>query len=232
LQIGTLTTVLTSSTYIVLQTIVVARDRGLHSTKCSRSHPEINDAAKKVAKGDFSVRLDEKSNSKEIQEIAVNFTPWSKELSNTETLLNDFCPQRFARIQNAPFRNRRLHDAPADETLPGRATGVYHRILKTPADSTRLTQTSLALTAGKSGDRPPEGMVQLYEQIDAYFSVYETLWEEKNLTIDINLDAVQYYVSQARLAQVEQPDRQTPSCFPGRAACSPAAAARRRTPSS
>ena len=91
LHIGTLTTVLTSSTYIGLLTIVLGTGIAAYtSSKMLQPILKINDATKKVAKGDFSVRLEEKSIAKEIEEIATSFNIMVKELANTETLRSDF----------------------------------------------------------------------------------------------------------------------------------------------
>ena len=91
LRIGTLTTVLTSSTYIGILTILLGTGIAAYtSTKMLSPILKINDAAKKVAKGDFSVRLEEKSIAKEIEEIATSFSIMVRELANTETLRSDF----------------------------------------------------------------------------------------------------------------------------------------------
>ena len=51
---------------------------------------EISMAMEKISEGDFSVRLETKSNSKEIKEIYSGFNMMAKELSSTEILQSDF----------------------------------------------------------------------------------------------------------------------------------------------
>jgi len=205
LQIGTLTTVLTSSTYIGLLTIVVGTGIAAYtSTKMLQPILKINDAAKKVAKGDFSVRLDEKSIAKEIQEIAVNFNVMVKELSNTETLRNDFVSNVSHEFKTPLSAIEGYTTLLQDETLTRQEQQAYiNRILENTGRLTRLTQSILSLSQLENQEIVlQKEWFQLDEQIRRVLLGYETLWEEKNLTIDINLDAVQYYGSKALLAQV------------------------------
>ena len=51
---------------------------------------KLRSAMDKVAEGDFSVRLDDKSNSKEIMEIYTGFNLMAHELNATEILQSDF----------------------------------------------------------------------------------------------------------------------------------------------
>ena len=91
LKIDTLTAIVTSSTYMGIFSVVIGIGIAAYtSTKMLSPIVKINDAAKKVSRGDFSVRLEEKSIAKEIEEIATSFNIMVKELSNTETLRNDF----------------------------------------------------------------------------------------------------------------------------------------------
>jgi signal transduction histidine kinase len=91
LKIGTITAVVTSTTYMSIFTTIIGIGIAAYtSTKMLSPILKINDAAKKVSRGDFSVRLEEKSIAKEIEEIATSFNIMVKELSNTETLRSDF----------------------------------------------------------------------------------------------------------------------------------------------
>ena len=51
---------------------------------------QIGSAMEKISEGDFSIRLETKSNSKEIKEIFSGFNMMAKELSSTEILQSDF----------------------------------------------------------------------------------------------------------------------------------------------
>ena len=51
---------------------------------------EIESAMEKISEGDFSIRLETKSNTKEIKEIFYGFNMMAKELQSTEILQSDF----------------------------------------------------------------------------------------------------------------------------------------------
>lgn len=205
LHIGTLTTVLTSSTYIGLLTIVLGTGIAAYtSSKMLQPILKINDAAKKVAKGDFSVRLDERSIAKEMVEIAVNFNVMVKELSNTETLRTDFVSNVSHEFKTPLSAIEGYTTLLQDETLTRPEQQVYiERILENTGRLTRLTQSILSLSQLENQEIVlQKEMFQLDEQIRRVLLGYEHLWEEKRLAIDVNLDEVRFFGNKALLAQV------------------------------
>ncbi len=205
LHIGTLTTVLTSSTYIGLLTIVLGTGIAAYtSSKMLQPILKINDAAKKVAKGDFSVRLDEKSFAKEIVEIAVNFNVMVKELSNTETLRNDFVSNVSHEFKTPLSAIEGYTTLLQDESLTRQEQQAYiERILENTGRLTRLTQSILSLSQLENQEIILQKEVfQLDEQIRRVLLGYEALWEDKRLAIDVNLDEIRFYGNKALLAQV------------------------------
>lgn len=205
LRIGTLTTILTSSTYIGLLTIVLGTGIAAYtSSKMLQPILKINDAAKKVAKGDFSVRLDERSIAKEIVEIAVNFNVMVKELSNTETLRNDFVSNVSHEFKTPLSAIEGYTTLLQDESLTRQEQQAYiDRILENTSRLTRLTQSILSLSQLENQEIVLQREdFQLDEQIRRVLLGYESLWEDKRLAIDVNLDAVRFFGNQALLAQV------------------------------
>ena len=205
LEIGTLTTVLTSSTYVGLLTIVLGTGIAAYtSTRMLQPIFKINDAAKKVAKGDFSVRLDERSIAKEIEEIAVNFNVMVKELSNTETLRSDFISNVSHEFKTPLAAIEGYAMLLQDERLSRSEQQEYAaRILENTSRLSRLTQSILSLSHLENQEIVlQKEYFQLDEQIRRVLLNYETLWEEKELTIDVSLDAVRFYGNKALLAQV------------------------------
>jgi len=205
LHIGTLTTVLTSSTYIGLLTIVLGTGIAAYtSSKMLQPILKINDAAKKVAKGDFSVRLDERSIAKEIVEIAVNFNVMVKELSNTETLRNDFVSNVSHEFKTPLSAIEGYTTLLQDESLTRQEQQAYiERILENTGRLTRLTQSILSLSQLENQEIVLQKEIfQLDEQIRRVLLGYERLWEEKRLAIDVNLDEIRFFGNRALLAQV------------------------------
>ena len=132
LKIPTVTAIVTSTTYMGIFTSVIGVGIAAYtSTKMLSPILKINDAAKKVARGDFSVRLEEKSIAKEIEEIATSFNIMVKELSNTETLLAfwrtpaGFPSSRTAFSRSRSWRIRRSCSSKRSTALTSRSAACF-----------------------------------------------------------------------------------------------------------
>lgn len=205
LKIGTLTTILTSSTYIGMLTILLGIGIAAYtSTKMLSPILEINDAAKKVSKGDFSVRLEEKSIAKEIEEIARSFNIMVKELASTETLRSDFVSNVSHEFKTPLSAIEGYATLLQDESLSKDEQARYiDRILENTSRLSRLSQSILSLSQLENQEIVlQKEQYMLDEQIRRVLLSYETIWEEKNLAIDLNLEATPFYGNKALLAQV------------------------------
>lgn len=205
LKIGTLTMILTSSTYMGLLSILLGIGIAAYtSTKMLSPILKINDAAKKVSKGDFSVRLEEKSIAKEIEEIATSFNIMVKELASTETLRSDFVSNVSHEFKTPLSAIEGYATLLQDESLSKEEQASYiDRILENTSRLSRLTQSILSLSQLENQEivlqKEP---YMLDEQIRRVLLGYEPIWEEKNLAIDLNLEATPFYGNKALLAQV------------------------------
>ena len=205
LKIGTLTAVITSSTYIGIFTTILGIGMAAYvSTKMLSPVIKINDAAKKVARGDFSVRLEEKSIAKEIEEIATSFNIMVKELSNTETLSTDFVSNVSHEFKTPLSAIEGYATLLQDERLSREEQALYvSRILENTSRLGKLTQSILSLSQLENQEIVlQKESYMLDEQIRRVLLGYEPLWEEKELNIDLALEATQYYGSKSLLAQV------------------------------
>jgi signal transduction histidine kinase len=205
LKIGTITAIVTSSTYMGIFTTVIGVGIAAYtSTKMLSPIVKINDAAKKVARGDFSVRLEEKSIAKEIEEIAKSFNIMVKELSNTETLRNDFISNVSHEFKTPLSAIEGYATLLQDERLSKEEQATYiSRILENTSRLSKLTQSILSLSKLENQEIVlQQESFMLDEQIRRVLLSYEPLWEEKELNIDLALEATQIYGSKALLAQV------------------------------
>ncbi len=205
LKIGTITAIVTSSTYMGLFTTVIGVGIAAYtSTKMLSPIVKINDAAKKVSRGDFSVRLEEKSIAKEIEEIAKSFNIMVKELSNTETLRNDFISNVSHEFKTPLSAIEGYATLLQDERLSKEEQATYiSRILENTSRLSKLTQSILSLSKLEHQEIVlQQESFMLDEQIRRVLLSYEPLWEEKELNIDLALEATQVYGSKALLAQV------------------------------
>ena len=205
LKIGTITAIVTSSTYMGIFTTVIGVGIAAYtSTKMLSPIVKINDAAKKVSRGDFSVRLEEKSIAKEIEEIAKSFNIMVKELSNTETLRNDFISNVSHEFKTPLSAIEGYATLLQDERLSKEEQATYvSRILENTSRLSKLTQSILSLSKLENQEIVlQQESFMLDEQIRRVLLSYEPLWEEKELNIDLALEATQIYGSKSLLAQV------------------------------
>jgi signal transduction histidine kinase len=205
LKIGTLTAIVTSTTYMgIFSTILGIGIAAYTSTKMLSPIIKINDAAKKVARGDFTVRLEEKSIAMEIEEIAKSFNIMVKELSNTETLRSDFVSNVSHEFKTPLSAIEGYATLLQDERLSKEEQALYvSRILENTSRLSKLTQSILSLSQLENQEiLLQQESYMLDEQIRRVLLSYEPLWEEKELNIDLNLEATQFYGSKSLLAQV------------------------------
>ena len=205
LKIGTITAIVTSSAYMGIFTTVIGVGIAAYtSTKMLSPIVKINDAAKKVSRGDFSVRLEEKSIAKEIEEIAKSFNIMVKELSNTETLRNDFISNVSHEFKTPLSAIEGYATLLQDERLSKEEQATYiSRILENTSRLSKLTQSILSLSKLENQEIVlQQETFMLDEQIRRVLLSYEPLWEEKELNIDLALEATQIYGSKSLLAQV------------------------------
>lgn len=200
-----LTGMITSSSSIALMSIIVGAIISSYvAKKMLRPIFNINDAAKKVATGDFTVRLEEKSTPMEIREIAENFNIMVRELANTETLRDDFVSNVSHEFKTPLSAIEGYATLLQDESLSREEQERYIRaILENTGRLTKLTQNILSLSRLDNQEiGSQKDSFLLDEQIRRILLNYETLWEEKNLTIDLNMERVVFYGNQSLLAQV------------------------------
>ncbi|MDP3447950.1 MAG: HAMP domain-containing sensor histidine kinase [Eubacteriales bacterium] len=205
LKIGTITAVVTSTTYMgIFTTILGIGIAAYTSAKMLSPILKINDAAKKVARGDFSVRLEEKSIAKEIEEIAKSFNIMVKELSNTETLRTDFVSNVSHEFKTPLSAIEGYATLLQDERLSKDEQALYvSRILENTSRLSKLTHSILSLSQLENQEIVlQQETFMLDEQIRRVLLGYEPLWEEKKLNIDLALKVTPYYGSKSLLAQV------------------------------
>jgi len=205
LKIPTITAIVTSTTYMGIFTTVIGVGIAAYtSTKMLSPVLKINDAAKKVSRGDFSVRLEEKSIAKEIEEIATSFNIMVKELSNTETLRTDFVSNVSHEFKTPLSAIEGYATLLQDERLTKEEQALYvSRILENTSRLSKLSHSILSLSQLENQEIVLQQEVySLDEQIRRVLLSYEPLWEEKELSIDLALESTQIYGSKSLLAQV------------------------------
>lgn len=164
----------------------------------------LSDAAKKVAGGDFDVRIDEKSRIREISDLMKDFNLMVQELGNTQTLRSDFIANishefktPLASIEGYAglLKDPELTDAERCEYVERitAATGRLSRLSGNILKITRLEGQEIITDKEK---------FRLDEQIRQIILLLENEWSKKNIEFDIDLCETLYFGNSELLGHI------------------------------
>ncbi len=144
---------------------------------------------KKVASGDFSIRLDESSSIREVKECCASFNLMARELGATETLQTDFVANvshEFKTPINAiEGYATLLQGGTADDT----ERGYVERILMNTNRLSTLVGNILLLSKVSNHAIPiARSTYRLDEQIRQAILLLEPRWTEKDVEFDVDMD--------------------------------------------
>lgn len=155
---------------------------------------KLRKAMEQVADGDYSVRLHEKSRSKEIMEIYTGFNLMTHELSATEILQTDFVSNvshEFKTPINAIEGYSTLLQG--CENLDDNQREYVDKILFNTRRLSTLVGSILLLSRLENQQIPTNRTkYRLDEQIRQAVVALEPEWERKQIEFDVELDVVNY----------------------------------------
>ena len=161
-------------------------------------------AMEQVADGDFSVRLEDQSSSKEIMEVYSGFNLMAHELSATEILQTDFVSNvshEFKTPINAIEGYATLLEGCDDLTAEQR-----EYVEKIAFNTSRLSSLvgSILLLSKLENRQIPTGQTRyrLDEQIRQSIVALEPAWAAKDIEFDVELERVEYTGSEAMMRHV------------------------------
>ena len=165
---------------------------------------KLRGAMDKVADGDFSVRLEGKSSSKEIMEIYTGFNLMANELSSTEILQTDFVSNvshEFKTPINAiEGYSTLLQDA---DNLDDGQREYIDKILFNTQRLSSLVGSILLLSKLENQQIPTnQTEYRLDEQIRQSVVALETAWVQKDIELDVELDRVSYLGNEQMMRHV------------------------------
>ena len=165
---------------------------------------KLRGAMDKVADGDFSVRLEEKSSSKEIMEIYTGFNLMANELNATEILQSDFVSNvshEFKTPINAiEGYSTLLQDS---DNLSEDQREYVDKILLNTGRLSSLVGSILLLSKLENQQIPSHQVVyRLDEQIRQSIVALEPAWEKKNIEFDVELDRISYLGNEPMMRHV------------------------------
>ena len=165
---------------------------------------KLGSAMERIADGDFSVRLEEKSSAKEIMEVYTGFNMMAQELSVTEILQTDFVSNvshEFKTPINAiEGYSMLLQDG---ENLSAEQQTYIEKIV---FNTRRLSSLvgSILLLSKLENQQIPTGKTKfrLDEQIRQSIVALEPVWEKKDLEFDVELKRVELVGNEPMLRHV------------------------------
>ncbi len=155
---------------------------------------KLRNAMGKVADGDFSVRLQTKSSSKEIQEVYSGFNLMAHELTSTEILQSDFVSNvshEFKTPINAIEGYTTLLQGCDD--VDAEHHQYVEKILFNTKRLSRLVGNILLLSKIENQEiQTHQTSFRLDEQIRQSIVALESAWTAKELELDVDLDSIIY----------------------------------------
>ena len=165
---------------------------------------KLRGAMDKVADGDYSVRLEDKSTSKEIMEIYTGFNLMAHELSSTEILQTDFVSNvshEFKTPINAIEGYSTLLQG--SENLDENQKEYVDKILLNTQRLSTLVGSILLLSKLENQQIPTnQRLYSLDEQIRQSIVALETAWAKKDIELDVELNRISYLGNEAMMRHV------------------------------
>ena len=165
---------------------------------------KLRKAMDKVADGDFSVRLDGKSSSKEIMEIYSGFNLMVEELSATEILQTDFVSNvshEFKTPINAIEGYVTLLQS--TDNIDEIENEYIEKILFNTKRLSSLVGSILLLSKPENQQIPTNRTsYRLDEQIRQSIVALEPAWEKKEISIDTDLETIDYLGNEPMMRHV------------------------------
>ena len=164
----------------------------------------VGAAMEKISEGDFSVRLETKSNSKEIKEIYSGFNMMAMELKSTEILQSDFVSNvshEFKTPINAIEGYSMLLQN--DENLTDEQKEYIEKIIFNTKRLSSLTGSILLLSKLENQNIVSNKIkFDLDEQVRKSLLALEPQWESKNIEFDIEMDDTDFVGNEALLHHI------------------------------
>ena len=155
---------------------------------------KLGDAMRKVAGGDFTVRLDCTSKIRDVREVYGSFNTMVKELGNTETLQTDFVSNVSHEFKTPINAIEGYASLLQDSQLTDEQKNTY--IDKIIFNTRRLSDlVGNILLLSKVNNQTislKASTFRLDEQVRQSILALESKWEKKEIEFDIDLDEIEY----------------------------------------
>lgn len=168
---------------------------------------KVNEAVKKVALGDFDVRIEKETGKERIDEFIMleqNFNKMAKELQSTNFMQKDFISNVSHEIKTPIATIKGFTEILQGDGLSEAEKKEYLNLIWEEAESmTRLCDNMLKMSrVDKQQIVRKSDEVDISEQIRKTIIFLSNKWEEKNQEFDINLDKFVIFTDKDLLSEV------------------------------
>ena len=165
---------------------------------------KLRRAIDQVAEGDFSVRLEDQSSSKEIMEIYTGFNLMAHELSSTEILQTDFV-SNVSHEFKTPISAIEGYSTllQGSENLDHIQREYVDKILLNTRRLSSLVGSILLLSKLENQQIPTnQSSYRLDEQIRQSLVAQEIAWSQKDIELDVELERLSYLGNEPMMRHV------------------------------
>ena len=165
---------------------------------------KLRRAIDQVAEGDFSVRLEGQSSSKEIMEIYTGFNLMAHELSSTEILQTDFV-SNVSHEFKTPISAIEGYSTllQGSENLDDNQREYVDKILLNTRRLSSLVGSILLLSKLENQQIPTkQSLYRLDEQIRQSLVAQEIAWIQKDIELDVELERLSYLGNEPMMRHV------------------------------
>ena len=180
---------------LILAAVITGQIAFIRYNTWSRPMRKLSEAARKIIKGDFSVRITplRKDGKKDYVEVMFDdFNTMTQELQNVETLQTDFIANVSHEIKTPLSVIQSYAAALQNDTLTADDRRDYAKtIVEASQKLSLLVSNILKLNKLENQEFLPEAhLFNLGEQIRRCALTFEELWERKNISFEAELDEV------------------------------------------
>lgn len=165
---------------------------------------DFSNAAKEIAKGNFDIKLNESHRVNEVIEMAHHFNIMAQELRSIETLRNDFVVNVSHEFKTPIASIEGYATLLQDINLTEEEHNEYtKKIIESARQLSTLSGNILKISKLENQEVISEkSEYRLDEQIRQALLLLESMWEHKQLTLNIELEKTQYIGNEELMMQV------------------------------